>query len=133
MSTFIDTSAFIAVLSRSADEHAVAVSAWERLLASDEQLVTSNYVVVETCALAHKRAGMSAVSRFLDDILPVVQVQWVDVAIHADGTRRVLSSSRQGPNIVDCVSFEVMRQLGISSAFTFDEHFRKDGFRMIPG
>lgn len=133
MSIFIDTSAFIAVLSRSVDEHAAAVGMWERLLTSDEQLVTSNYIVVETCALAQKRAGMGTVRTFLDDILPVVQVQWVDVAIHADGARRLLSSSRKGPGIVDCVSFEVMRQIGISSAFTFDEHFRTSGFRMLPG
>jgi len=132
MSIFVDTSAFIAVLSRSADEHDAASHAWEALLASGEELITSNYVVVETCALAQKRAGLPIVRRFLEDVLPIVQVQWVDVVLHSDGARSVLSSSRRGPNIVDCVSFAVMRKLGIRSAFGFDEHFRTQGFGLLP-
>jgi predicted nucleic acid-binding protein len=132
MSIFIDTSAFIAVLSKSADEHDAAARTWEDLLASDEELVTSNYIVVETCALAQRRAGIAAVRRFLDDVLPVVQVQWVDMPLHSDGVRRVLFSARHGPNIVDCVSFAVMRKLGMRSAFAFGEHFRSQGFRLLP-
>jgi len=133
MSIFVDTSAFIAVLSRSADEHAVALQVWESLLTSDEELVTSNYVVVETCALAQRRAGLSAVRRYLEDVLPVVQVQWVDIVLHSAGSRSVLSSARRGPNIVDCVSFAVMRKLGIRRAFGLDEHFRAEGFSLLPG
>jgi predicted nucleic acid-binding protein len=33
---------------------------------------------------------------------------------------------------VDCVSFEVMRRLGIRRAFTLDEHFREQGFEVVP-
>ncbi len=133
MSTFVDTSAFIAVLSRTTDEHAVALQTWESLLTTDEELVTSNYVVVETCALAQRRAGLDAVRTYLEDVLPVAQIQWVDIVLHGDGARSVLSSARRGPNIVDCVSFAVMRKLGIRNAFGFDEHFREQGFCLLPG
>lgn len=32
---------------------------------------------------------------------------------------------------VDCVSFEIMRQLGIDTAFSFDPHFTRHGFKCI--
>lgn len=36
--------------------------------------------------------------------------------------------STGGPSIVDCLSFEVMRRLGITEAFTNDRHFAAAGF-----
>jgi len=33
---------------------------------------------------------------------------------------------------VDCISFEVMRGLGITTAFTFDRHFAEMGFEVLP-
>jgi predicted nucleic acid-binding protein len=33
---------------------------------------------------------------------------------------------------VDCTSFEMMRELGIHNAFTFDRHFAEQGFTCLP-
>jgi predicted nucleic acid-binding protein len=35
-------------------------------------------------------------------------------------------------SLVDCTSFQVMRQLGIDTAFAFDEHFAEQHFTCIP-
>jgi hypothetical protein len=32
----------------------------------------------------------------------------------------------------DVVSFEIMRQLGLDTAFTFALHFHEQGFKVIP-
>ena len=34
-------------------------------------------------------------------------------------------------SFTDCVSFAMMRRLGIGAAFAFDRHFRDAGFQMI--
>ena len=34
--------------------------------------------------------------------------------------------------VINCVSFEVMRTLEITTVFTFDPHFKEQGFRVIP-
>jgi predicted nucleic acid-binding protein len=62
---FVDTSALYAVLDRDDENHAVARTTWERLLRSSNVLLTHNYVLLETVALAQSRlAARGSSSRF---------------------------------------------------------------------
>ena len=36
-------------------------------------------------------------------------------------------------SLTDCVSFVVMRERGIATAFAFDRHFEQEGFLKEPG
>ena len=132
MSIFIDTAAFLAVLNVDDRFHAPARLAWDELLFSDTILFTSNYILLETTALLQHRFGMEAVRLFQNDILPVVEAVWVVEAIHAQALSALLVANRHHLSLVDCSSFEVMHRLGLESAFTFDPHFREQGFRIVP-
>jgi predicted nucleic acid-binding protein len=35
-------------------------------------------------------------------------------------------------SLIDCVSFELMDQLGLPGAFAFDSDFRNCGYEMVP-
>lgn len=131
MTIYVDTSAFIALMDLDANEHNEAASIWVGLLEKGDQLITCNYVIVETCALLHKRCGVEALRTFLESILPAVLVGWVDLPAHNAGISALLMSSRKGPNIVDCVSFAIMRKLAMTDAFTFDRHFSDQGFQLL--
>jgi predicted nucleic acid-binding protein len=37
---------------------------------------------------------------------------------------------RQGFSFTDCTSFAIMRELGLTDAFAFDDHFAQMGFRV---
>ena len=128
MTVFVDSSAFVAFLIAEDAQHEVARATWDRLSDAEDRLVTTNYVVVETCSLLHRRSGMGTVRTFLSDIVPVVAIEWVDVALHSGAVSAFLGSARRGPSIVDCVSFDAMRRLGISTSFAFDSHFAEQGF-----
>ena len=132
MTVFVDTSALYALLDRADAHHKQAVAAWTGLLNGDERFVTSNYVFVESFALAQSRLGMDAARLLQEDILPVINIHFVDREIHRSGISAVLSAGRRNLSFVDCVSFEIMRTLGIKTAFTFDPHFREQGFTVIP-
>jgi len=132
MSVFVDTSAFFAVLDADDENHDAAKQMWEDLLAQEAVLACSNYVLVETLALVQRRLGIPAVRVFQEDIMPVLNIEWVDESLHQVGIASVLAASRRELSLVDCVSFEIMRRSGIKTAFVFNHHFDEQGFECLP-
>ena len=58
---FVDTSALLALLDRDDEFHARAATVI-RSLGADDALLTHEYVIVETTALAQRRLGLGAVA-----------------------------------------------------------------------
>ncbi len=132
MRIFIDTSAFLAILDGGDSHHRRAKKRWADLVTSEAVLFCSNYILIETVALVQNRLGMEAVKVFNDDMLPLVEVDFVDSSVHHAGVNALLTASRKKLSLVDCVSFETMRRLELDTAFTFDRHFAEQGFVCIP-
>jgi predicted nucleic acid-binding protein len=132
MSVFIDTSGLLSVLDKADESHTHAVESWTEILLSDESLVTTNYIILEMFALAQHRFGMKALKLLQEDVLPALQVEWIDAAVHAAAVGILFAASRRKLSLVDCVSFETMRLLKIKTAFTLDKHFKEQGFICIP-
>jgi len=132
MTIFVDTSAFYAVLDRGDENHASARETWLRLLREQHTLFTSNYVLLETCALLQNRLGIPALRTFHEDVAPLLRVVWVTDGPHASGMEAVLAAGRKRLSIVDCIAFQVMRESAVDTAFSFDRHFAEQGFTVIP-
>ena len=130
MSVFVDTSAFVALLLAGDANHAEAAALFRRLLESTEPLLTHNYAMVETCAVLQRRVGVGAVRRFADDVMPVVAMDWVRPDDHAAGVAALLTGARRELSLVDCVSFAIMRRLGVTRVFCFDPDFTEQGFEV---
>ena len=131
MSVFIDTSALLAVLDADDTNQQLAASAWARLLAAGEELVTSNYVVVEAIAVTQRRLGLDAVRSLVEDMLPAVPVEWVDSTAHQVGLASMLSAAQCHLSLVDCVSFELLRSFHLRRVFGFDPRFQRQGFECL--
>jgi uncharacterized protein len=132
MSIFIDTSGFISVLNMDDASHARTAKTWTDVLTSEETLVTTNYIIVETCALVQNRLGMTAAKVFQEDIVPVLRIEWIDKAMHHAAMGIMLASGRKKLSLVDCVSFEIMRHMGVATVLTLDKHFKEQGFICLP-
>jgi predicted nucleic acid-binding protein len=130
--TFVDSSGIYALLDRNDPEHDRAARALAELSAEDARLVTHAYVLVEVVALVQRRLGLEVVRRFVDDLLPLIEVLPVDEALHAEAMAGLLAADRRGISLVDRTSFLVMRRLGIRRAFTFDADFADEGFAVVP-
>jgi uncharacterized protein len=132
---FVDTSALYAVLDGDDTAHPAAQGAWTRWLEASDgpTLVASNYILVETFALVQSRLGMDAVRSLMDDLIPVLTIEWVTPEDHRAAVAMLRNANRRRLSLVDCSSFQVMRRLAISEAFTFDGHFSEQGFRVQPG
>lgn len=132
MSIFVDTSGFIAMLDADDAFNAIAAKTWTDILMSPETLVTTNYVLLETCALVQHRLGTQAVKLFQEDVVPVLSIHWIDKTMHHAAISVMLSTGRKKLSLVDCVSFAAMRFLGITTVFTFDKHFKEQEFNCLP-
>ena len=132
MAIFVDTSALYAALSKQDECHEPARRQWESVLAGDEVLVTTNYVLVETYALMGRRLGLEAARDFGRVFVPALEVHWVDAGMHERATAALLLANRRDLSLVDCTSFEAMRDRGLSVAFAFDDHFSEWGYRCLP-
>lgn len=132
MTVFVDTSAFYAVLDRDDANHPAAKEAWATLLREAATLLTTNYVLLETTALLQHRIGVAAARSFHEDMVPLLQVDWIAAEGHRAGMEAMLAAGRKKLSLVDCVSFQTMRQYGVRAAFCFDAHFREQGFLTKP-
>lgn len=129
---FVDTSAFLPLMDRSAREHERVVRALALLAEEGALLVTCSYTLVETGALVKRRLGGDAFRAFGDTIVRSLEIVWVDRALHAEAWELAAQQGRHGPSLVDCVSFLLMRDLGILRALTLDGHFGARGFEVVP-
>ena len=124
---FVDTSGFYAVLDADDPFHADARIAFERAEQGQWQLMTTNYVVHETWALVQHRLGWDAVEDFLEVMLPLCRVEFVDESLHTLAPVQCRQARRRKLSLTDCISFEVMRRLELNEAIARDEHFAEKG------
>jgi len=131
---FIDTGAFVARYLKRDQHYQAALAAWHELLESGEPCFTSNLVLSETltilarrttCEFAATRARHIYSSSFLHILRPEANDEIAAIQI-------LEKYSDQRIGFCDCVSFTLMHRLGISNAFTFDNHFRIAGFETFP-
>ena len=132
MNVFVDTSGFLAILDADDINHLKAKREWNNIISTGTNLFCNNYILVETFALIQHRLGMKAVRVLEEDILPLVHIEWIKESTHKAGMSAFLTASKRKLSLVDCVSFETMRDLGLKVAFGFDSHFRDQGFECIP-
>jgi predicted nucleic acid-binding protein len=132
MNIFIDTSAFLAILNENDQFHQQAKKLWTENLTSCAVIFSSNYVMLETMALLQHRFGIEALRLFENYIQPVIEMIWIGETVHKTGVGILMAANRRNLSLVDCTSFEVMRQARLENVFTFDPHFAEQGFIAIP-
>jgi predicted nucleic acid-binding protein len=125
---FLDTVGLLALWNTSDQWRVPAATAFQRILTAGRTYVTTEPVLLE-CGNAASRSTFRQqvidLRRKLvanDSLITLTDEDWSEAwAAYEHG--------RPGdPGIVDCVSFAVMRRLGLTDAFTNDQHFAASGF-----
>jgi len=127
---FLDTSAIYAWADAADPNHRTALRRLQSLLDAGEELLTHNYVLVESMALLQARLGLTAATKLAADSTAFV-VEWVDEDLHAAGIGELKASKRRRVSLVDHVSFLVMKRRRVTTAFAFDPDFVSAGFRLL--
>ena len=128
---FADTSGLLALLNAKDENHTRAERAFANLHTRHAALVSTSFVLVETYALLGRRLGLDAIRSFRADFAPLMDVVWVDEALHNAGLDLLLERRKRLLSLVDAVSFVTMRQKSLAEAFAFDPHFEQEGFSIV--
>lgn len=133
-SLFLDTSYLIAVENADDQHHKAASAHWLSLLKSPRRLVTSSYVLVEVVTLLNNRRSHSKAVELGNNLLSsrIFNVVHVNEELFYEAWRYFQKHKDKRYSLTDCVSFVLMKQLGIAAALTFDKHFTQAGFSKSP-
>jgi hypothetical protein len=132
-SVFVDTSAWYALINRRDALHTRTRTALKTLTHQRARLVTTDYVIDESCTLTKLRAGAEAASRLLQllDETAMVSWEWIGADRFSRAKALFVSQRDQGYSFTDCTSFVVMREGRIDEALTSDHRFAVAGFRPL--
>ena len=129
---FLDTSAIYAWADAADPNHRAAVQRLNAILEGGEDLLTHNYVLVESIALLQARLGLAAAMKLAKDSTHFV-IEWVDKELHDSGVREAERLKKRQLSLVDHISFLVMSRRHVSTAFAFDPDFTSAGFLLFEG
>jgi uncharacterized protein len=131
MIVFADTSALFALMVRDDMMHVRAKKCFSYFAEHSVQLISSSFVLVETIALLQRRIGLDAVQDFHVRIVPLLDVLWVNAEWYARAFQRLSSHGKRDLSLVDCLSFEIMEARAVTMAYTYDKHFKENGFNIV--
>ena len=124
---FLDTSAVYAAIDVRDPYHEEAAEHLQTALQLRIPILTHNYVVLESTALIQRRLGIHAALSFLKDTR-LLQIHWVTQNEHNDAVQLLERRGRRNLSLVDCMSFVVMKQYGVTTALVYDSDFQAEGF-----
>jgi uncharacterized protein len=130
---FLDANGWLALLSTDDALHSEAERCWRELVQHGRKIVLTDWVIAETgngLARTRNRVGFpGAVRELLSS--PFVEVVFVSPSLMERALTLYSNRRDKTWGLVDCASFLVMEDEGISDAFTTDTHFEQAGFQCL--
>lgn len=126
----IDTSFIVALVSETDEDHEKAVELSLQL--AGKPLIVTDAVILEignSLSRRYKQLCIKTIENFFDS--PEIEVMQFDETLFDKGFELYKSHADKTWGLVDCISFVVMREQGITDALTSDKHFVQAGFRTL--
>ncbi len=131
---FVDSSAWFAIEAEDEINHQSAQKFLVEIASGKHGiLITTDYVLDETLTLLQSKKGLLVALNFIDKIRrsKSIRIFWISENIFEEALDMFKKAS-DAWSFTDCTSFASMRDLLITEAFTFDNHFRQAGFQKLP-
>jgi len=131
-SVFIDTGFLKALVDSEDNFHGQAKKIWVKLQEDKVVLITSNFIIDETLTVIRVKCGLQKALDFRDLLAEnsqILKIMRVTVDDQAKAWQWFVKNWSK-LSFTDCVSFAVMKRLGLRRAAAFDEHFQRAGFKV---
>ncbi len=128
----VDSDVFFALGVISDANHLKATHLRQQFFREKRQLSTLNLVIFETATLVSHRIGQKEAVIFLTDIFSgEIEVIKLDDEIERKAIEFFKKQTRKNTSFVDCANMAVMEQFGLTSIFSFDEIYKRNGFKRL--
>ena len=133
MNIFADTGAWIALADENDIKHKTAKEIYDLLKKKNVSLIITDYIFDETTTWLNYKVGHVIACDWGNKILnshmvKMVKVKENHIVIAWDIFQKY---NDQKFSFTDCVSFSIMKSMGINMAFAYDSHFSIMGFILI--
>lgn len=130
---FLDASYTIALASTNDRNHEKAVILAKEIEDRGRQMITTYAVVFEIGNSLAKLCYRQAAVDLIDSIEKDPNIEIIPISERLYKRAFVLYRERMDKEwgLTDCISFIVMKDLGIKEALTADEHFQQNGFHAL--
>ena len=129
---FVDTSGWASYFDSREPSHKSATQIYRDVRLAGFKIVTTNYVITELIALLASplRLPRGRIITFVEGVTtsPYVEVVHIDEELHRQAWTLLKARQDKDWSLVDCSSFVLMEELGITQALTADHHFEQAGF-----
>jgi predicted nucleic acid-binding protein len=132
-SIFLDTNGWLALLNSTEALHAEADRVWHEIIRGKQRIVLTDWIVAEAGNSLARFRQKDRLQIALDRILrtPRGELVFVDQELLQRAFDFFAQHSDKSWGLVDCASFVVMRDRGITDVFTSDIHFEQAGFTRL--
>ncbi len=127
---FIDTLFAVALISPRDQYHRQAVRLSGQF--DRQALLVTDAILLEignALARSYKSEASEAIEYFLSS--PEIEVVHLTPELFEKGFTLYRAYKDKAWGLVDCISFVVMREAGVTAALTFDRHFEQAGFQVL--
>ena len=135
MIRFVDTSGWAAWLSRREPSHSLARTVVTETRRAKGRLITTNWILTELTALLTSPMRISKLTQieFFDSMRSWngLVIATVDPVLEAEAWNLWRARPDKTWSLVDCASFVLMKQRGLTDAITSDQHFEQAGFNRV--
>ncbi len=133
MQIFVDTSALVALTNRS-DQYHLKARGFLNGLSPTSRLHISNYIIDESITRIRMIVGHRLALSFGKNIFSshLYRIHYIDEELEKEAFGIFEKYADKRLSFTDCTSFVLMKRLGISKTFAFDEDFLAVGFELVP-
>ena len=131
---FVDTSFWIALELSDDQNHDTALKFWSSIDFETVRLATTSYVLDESVTFLNSRNAHQNAVQLGESILlsHYIELIHIDLDTFFEGWESFKKYDDKRFSLTDCISFVVMRRLGLQDALSFDSDFEQIGFLIQP-
>lgn len=129
--TFVDADAFVSLVRTKDKNHLRAKKIYEYLKRKETVFFSSNTSLYETVTVISQRVSHKKAKEFFLKVRQGLNVVFVNQEREKKAVAIFNKQTSKNVSFFDCLNMAIMRELGIKQVFSFDKHYKKNGFLRI--